>query len=215
MSLCPEHISALATAAGAVPCDLANRPSSSAQYRRVFDEHERRLIGEACVDLAASIFAIPRGAMTGRRRTYKFTFPRFAVCGVAAEEGLSSTEIGRLLGNREHSTILHGIRRFEVLCEFDAGFRTKVAELRTGLRLIKSGLSNTDTAFLLLRRQQALANLQKAIAELSRVHPGLGEQMARALTDNLERQTEHAHSGLGPNKPERGDPAQPIFPARP
>jgi len=39
---------------------------------------------------------------------------------------ISLTKVGKIMGNRDHSTILYGIRKIEGLCEVYPKFRTKI-----------------------------------------------------------------------------------------
>jgi hypothetical protein len=76
-------------------------------------------------------------ALLGAGRSHCLTRPRFAVMKLISERmALSMPTIGRALGNRDHTTILSGLRRAEYLHENDSDWRQRydaaLAELSSG-----------------------------------------------------------------------------------
>ncbi|MDF7776897.1 helix-turn-helix domain-containing protein [Sphingomonas sp. AOB5] len=64
------------------------------------------------------------GELVGERRHNAVSVARFAVSWVAARAaGASTTTIGQVLGNRDHTTIIHQLRRATDLRQTDADFR--------------------------------------------------------------------------------------------
>ncbi len=51
----------------------------------------------------------------GPARERNITHVRFAIMSVARSRGLSTPQIGRALGDRDHTTILHGLKRAKQL----------------------------------------------------------------------------------------------------
>ena len=59
-------------------------------------------------------FGIPHQALIGRSRTRKITTARHLVAYLLREElGLGYSEIGALLGGRDHSTVIHAVTRIQ------------------------------------------------------------------------------------------------------
>jgi hypothetical protein len=79
---------------------------------------------------ACKFFELPRRELVGRRQTKGVTLARQTVMYLARQyTGLSMPEIGRRL-NRDHTTVLHAIRKVEGLLRDDLGFAKDVAKLR-------------------------------------------------------------------------------------
>lgn len=73
--------------------------------------------------------------ITGRDRTPSCIRPRVAACWLAMELQLGSTTmIGRAIGGRDHSTILHAHRRAAQMRGTDPAFRMLTDRLLTELR---------------------------------------------------------------------------------
>lgn len=66
------------------------------------------------------------------RRTAKVVLPRMLACWVMREfTTLSLPQIGRHLGNRDHTTVLHSVRKIEALRETDPAIRQLSDEIAT------------------------------------------------------------------------------------
>lgn len=60
---------------------------------------------------------------------YKFGFlipPRFALYKILRARGMSLPQIGRWCGGRDHTTIIHGIKRAEYMMEKNKEYCTKI-----------------------------------------------------------------------------------------
>ncbi|MGH7144911.1 MAG: DnaA ATPase domain-containing protein [Planctomycetota bacterium] len=67
------------------------------------------------LERTAAFFHLKPEDIRGRRRSRSVLLARVVVCKLARElSGKSLQEIGRLLGDRSHATVLHCLRRFEV-----------------------------------------------------------------------------------------------------
>ena len=84
-----------------------------------------RLINEA-----EKIWGIPAGSIKSPRRYRALTYPRFAVIYAArrmTRPQRSYPEIARIIGGRDHSTIISGERRAKALRHTDPEFRSMLA----------------------------------------------------------------------------------------
>lgn len=72
----------------------------------------------ALVDYASRAFNISRGALVGPNRAIRCARPRQVIMWYAARHyGFSTPTIGKGIGRRDHTTVMHGIRKIEVLRE--------------------------------------------------------------------------------------------------
>lgn len=71
---------------------------------------------------AAKFAEITVAELTGQGRAQHVSRVRFAVMRTLRARGLSSPRIGALLGNRDHTTILSGLKRAEALYRSDVSF---------------------------------------------------------------------------------------------
>ncbi|MCO5223208.1 MAG: chromosomal replication initiator protein DnaA [Thermomicrobiales bacterium] len=73
-------------------------------------------------------------AMKGRNRAQEIVMPRqIAMYLMREETGASLAEIGRALGGRDHTTVIHGIEKIEARLQEDAALRTRVIAIREAL----------------------------------------------------------------------------------
>lgn len=100
----------------------------AAGYRGVNDPIcPKRQLRRKC----AEAFGIEEHRMIGGNRARDVITPRHATCYVlrVSFPDLSLPRIGMMMGGRDHSTIIHGIRRVEALMERDPVLRAKVEAL--------------------------------------------------------------------------------------
>jgi chromosomal replication initiation ATPase DnaA len=71
---------------------------------------------------AASLTGYAPKEITGVGRTAPLARVRFAIMLVLRRRGLSLPEIGRRLGGRDHTTVMHGVERAEAMLSSDADF---------------------------------------------------------------------------------------------
>lgn len=74
----------------------------------------RCLIESICRDLDLDVRAV-----LGQRKTISLVKARFVVYKLLTEWGYSSSEVGHRAGGRDHSTVLHGLKQFQVHYERD------------------------------------------------------------------------------------------------
>jgi chromosomal replication initiator protein len=72
--------------------------------------------------------------MKGRNRAQEIVMPRqIAMYLMREETGASLAEIGRALGGRDHTTVIHGIEKIEARLQEDSALRTRVISIREAL----------------------------------------------------------------------------------
>ena len=82
----------------------------------------------------SSHFDVTLAELRGRGRSKQIVLPRqVAMYLIRDETGSSLVEIGRYLGNRDHSTIMHGISKIESTLDTDTTLRRHITTLREKL----------------------------------------------------------------------------------
>jgi chromosomal replication initiator protein len=77
---------------------------------------------------------ISRDSLTGPRRDKKTAIARQIAMYLLREDlNLSFSEIGRLLGNRDHSTVTYAVSKVASDANVDAGLRRAILEIREAL----------------------------------------------------------------------------------
>jgi chromosomal replication initiator protein len=98
------------------------------------DAHKRTLTPVAIMNSVAQFFALPAETLQGKRRDKPSSQARQIVMYLLREElQCSWTQIGRELGNRDHSTILHGYHKISDEINSDHALRRDVLEIRESL----------------------------------------------------------------------------------
>ena len=86
------------------------------------------------LDAVAHVTNIPVDAMTSKRREKQVAYARHLAMYLLRDLAHQSyAQIGRLLGGRNHSTVLHGFRRIEKLLEENADVRRDLLEIRAAI----------------------------------------------------------------------------------
>lgn len=82
---------------------------------------------ETIIESVARAFGVPPQALTGTRRDKTTTLARQVTMYLMHETGsYRISDIGRCLGDRDHSTIIHGIRKISEALESDGLFKKKL-----------------------------------------------------------------------------------------
>lgn len=89
-----------------------------------------RMPVRAIIAFAAQEFGISEEAIMGRARFRPIVLVRHAVCAAACGVGWSTPHVGRVLGGRDHSTIIHGRDKADVWAAYDADYAEKLARVR-------------------------------------------------------------------------------------
>lgn len=80
-------------------------------------------------------FGIPQIEMSSHRRGRAVARPRQVAMYLARElTPLSLPAIGRRFGGRDHTTVMHAIKKVEEVSQYDADFGERVASLKEQLR---------------------------------------------------------------------------------
>ena len=88
------------------------------------------------VQCASNITRIPVEEFYLDNRRRYVAFARFAVFAVCSEQGHGMNEIARRMNGRDHTSIIHGVRRAEEFERTKAPFRLLMAALREGVARI-------------------------------------------------------------------------------
>jgi hypothetical protein len=82
------------------------------------------------IAIASALSRVRAVDIKGPRRNRVFVRVRQAVCYVAQKQGVHSyPQIGRALGGRDHSTVIHGARQAEIIAQRDPEYRKFLADI--------------------------------------------------------------------------------------
>ncbi len=89
---------------------------------------------EEIVETVASFYGLPSEVLKGRGRSKEVVLPRQLAMYLAREEtDASLPEIGKVLGGRDHTTVLYGYEKINTLIEEDDGLRRQVIAIKDRL----------------------------------------------------------------------------------
>jgi chromosomal replication initiator protein len=104
------------------------------------DTPAARLTPEHIRDIVARRWSVRPDALTSKRRTKDLTVPRqVAMYVIKHLLDTPLVQIGDIFGGRDHSTVIHSIRKVEVDMGEDAEFRAQVEAVETELRRTAPG----------------------------------------------------------------------------
>ncbi len=87
---------------------------------------------EAVLEAVAQYFDLAAEALSGKSRAKEIAEARHIAMYLLREDAHQRvTEIARLLGGRDHSTIIYGLRKIDHMLTTDAQFTRQIGELRT------------------------------------------------------------------------------------
>lgn len=95
--------------------------------------------GPPTIDLiqrtVARAFGVSRGDLIAERRTQNVVLPRQIAMYLAKTLTLRSyPEIGRRTGDRDHTTVIHAVRKIAARCVSDPEFAGRIEQLKAELR---------------------------------------------------------------------------------
>jgi chromosomal replication initiator protein len=97
-------------------------------------EEEDRITAEDIKNAVATEWHVDGNALASQRRTKDLTVPRQVAMYLIRELlGLPLVKIGAAFGGRDHSTVIHSIRKVESALESDPSMRRSVHRIRDAL----------------------------------------------------------------------------------
>ncbi len=119
--------------------DLSGRAVSLGMVRQIMsDSHAagrpKTVSSNAVLSAVADYFALTKEAITGRRRDKQTAMARHVAMYLLREEvNMTATAIGRLLGGKDHSTVLHACNRISSQMDVEPHLRQDVFNIRASL----------------------------------------------------------------------------------
>ncbi|MDT8340592.1 MAG: chromosomal replication initiator protein DnaA, partial [Longimicrobiales bacterium] len=121
---------------------LAREALDALLRERVEDDPTAHLTPQEIRRVVAEVWQVRPDALTSKRRTRDVTVPRQVAMFLVKELlDLPLVQIGDLFGGRDHSTVIHSIRKVQGELETDATLRNRVDALRR--RLLNAGHSTS------------------------------------------------------------------------
>ena len=107
---------------------LMNAPLNEETARTMLEgilAHSTEISPDQIISVACQHFGLTQEQLLGRSRVRTISVPRQLVMYIIREEtGISYPEIGRILGGRDHSTIVHGCEKISELIKKDPQLRS-------------------------------------------------------------------------------------------
>ena len=86
-------------------------------------EAEKIITIDKCCWAAIEAFGVDRNHFYSRRKSNEYCHARFAAMWLAVTKTYCSfPQIGRAIGGRDHTTVMHGVKRAEALYDTDEQF---------------------------------------------------------------------------------------------
>ena len=93
------------------------------------------------INAVAEYYSLSPEDITGRKRDFKTSRARhIAMYLLRQQNGCSLSEIGKFLGNRDHSTVIHGCEKIASEIDVDSRLSQSVEEIRSRLKTSKASL---------------------------------------------------------------------------
>jgi len=90
----------------------------------------RAIMGADIIRHAADVFGVPPLGILSQQRHRSLSYARFATMSVMRDMTTKSLpEIGKILGNRDHTTILYGVNRSKQLMASDPEYCERYVRL--------------------------------------------------------------------------------------
>jgi len=103
--------------------------------KKIEEEKRERATPEQLIDAVCSQYAIGRRALLGKGRSRIFARPRQMLMYILrVEYNLPLEEVGRLVGGRDHSTVLHGVDKIAQMASMDEGTRGDISRIKNTIR---------------------------------------------------------------------------------
>ena len=113
--------------ASPITLDLAKRAIQNVQR----PESKRRFTDTAVLDTVSSYFSVDKAAMRSPRRDQETARARqVAMYLLHKEANLPLARVGRFLGGKDHTTVLHACRRISARLESDSDLRRDLSNIR-------------------------------------------------------------------------------------
>jgi chromosomal replication initiator protein len=89
---------------------------------------------KAIIEASAGHFGVSPQSLIGIKRDRKTSLARQVAMFLMQESGYRVADIGRGLGNRDHSTVIHSCRKVDELMKSDDTVKQAVASIKSSLR---------------------------------------------------------------------------------
>lgn len=117
------------------------------QYTLHYGVPQKRLMIEDVIKAACKFYGVSKEDFKSSRRTANLIRPRHMAAYLAKTKlGCSLPEIGRRFGGRDHTTILHGVRKIEALRQTDETVYRELIAIESVIEASNSDAYKTTTS---------------------------------------------------------------------
>jgi chromosomal replication initiator protein len=114
--------------------DVSVEVAAAALTELLDTTRRKRITAEAIIREVADFYAVDLRALTGRGRSRNIVVPRQVAMYLLREEtDASLMDIGRMLGGRDHTTIIYGCEKISEEINSDSRLRQEVVTIRDKL----------------------------------------------------------------------------------
>lgn len=97
-------------------------------------EQRKRATSKDVIESVAETYRVNPADLLGRKRNREIAFPRQVAMYLLREEtGLSLDDVGQELGGRDHTTVMHALKKIESALETDVQLRATIMTIREQL----------------------------------------------------------------------------------
>ena len=122
---------------------LSGTELSPQTVNRLLTSTANKQCGRLITQIVAGYFDIPLEELSGKRRDRKTALARqIAMYLMREESNCSFAEIGKMLGNRNHATIIHGYKKVANGVTIDSKLRRQILEIKERINLNKASVKN-------------------------------------------------------------------------
>ena len=98
-------------------------------------DQPRTVTAQVILDVVSQRYNVTVADLQSKKRSKEYTLPRqIAMYLIREMTGLSTTAIGRELGDRDHTTVMHGCEKMESAMKTDPTFRRSIDELKEAIK---------------------------------------------------------------------------------
>ena len=102
----------------------------AALANRINEQSARKVSPELIIEVVAQQYNLAPEDVTGKKRNREIAMPRQIAMYICREmTSLSTTNIGRAFGDRDHTTVMHGCDKISELIREDFSFKKRVEEI--------------------------------------------------------------------------------------
>jgi len=148
---------------------------------------------EYIIEVTCGVLEVPVKDVLSKKKAKRYFEARTIVSHIAREESFTYEEIGRVLGRRDHGTIINGCKQAKKWIEADASFVKKLDKVMKFLGDSYGDYLNNDV------HVKAITRMDLCISRVAGVMAGLHKEMLELRKLKREFMKQRRRSKPGPS----------------